>query len=152
MTAIGLEKHSLRPKTIVVIAAFLFAATIVAFITGESLLFPNALLDYMWKFNPQGAALFHSIGRVSGVFLLALGVGTFFAALGLLRGQRWAWWFGVFLFGIESCGNVVSYFLTHDALRSGAGAIIAITFLLFLCRPLVRSYFLRQALTPNHKP
>jgi uncharacterized membrane protein (DUF2068 family) len=62
----------------------------------------------MWKFNPQGAALFHSMGRVSGVFLLAMGVGTFFAALGLLRGQRWAWWFGVFLSCIESCGNVVS--------------------------------------------
>jgi hypothetical protein len=119
MTTARLERP--RPKTIVVVTTFLFAATIVAFITGESLLFPNALLDYMWKFNPQGAALFHSIGRVSGVFLLALGVGTFFAALGLLRGLRWAWWFGVFLFGIESCGNVVSYFLTHDALRSGAG-------------------------------
>src|SRR6476620_3312171 len=123
MTTASLERP--RPKTIVVVTMFLFAATIVAFITGESLLFPNALLDYMWKFNPQGAALFHSIGRVSGVFLLALSVGTFFAALGLLRGQRWAWWFGVFLFGIESCGNFVSYFLTHDALRSGAGAVIA---------------------------
>jgi hypothetical protein len=90
----SLERY--RPGIILVIATFLFAATIIAFITGESLLFPNALLDRMWKFNPQGAALFHSIGRVSGVFLLALGVGTFFAALGLLRGQRWAWWFGVF--------------------------------------------------------
>src|SRR6476646_8757176 len=73
-----------RPKTIAVVASFLFAATIIAFITGESLLFPNALLDKLWKFNPEGAALFHSIGRLSGVFLLALGVGTFFAALGLL--------------------------------------------------------------------
>src|SRR5258707_6135975 len=91
----SLERY--RPGTILVIATFLFAATIIAFITGESLLFPNALLDRMWKFNPQGAALFHSIGRTSGVFLLALGVGTFFAALGLLRGQRWAWLFRAFL-------------------------------------------------------
>ena len=146
----SLERY--RPGTIPVIATFLFAATIIAFITGESLLFPNAFLDRMWKFNPQGATLFHSIGRVSGVFLLALGVGTFFAARGLLRGQRWAWWFGVFLFGIDSCGNVISYFLTHDALRSATGAIISATFLLFLCRQSVRSYSLRQALTPNHKP
>jgi hypothetical protein len=146
----SLERY--RPGTIPVIATFLFAATVIAFITGESLLFPNALLDRMWKFNPQGAALFHSIGGVSGVFLLALGVGTFFAARGLLGGQRWAWWFGVFLFGVDSCGNVISYFLAHDALRSATGAIISGTFLLFLCRPSVRSYFLRQALTPNHKP
>ncbi|HSK46284.1 MAG TPA: hypothetical protein VLA83_20610 [Candidatus Binatia bacterium] len=147
--SIDLERH--RPKTIAVVAGFLFAATIVALITGESLLFPNTLLDSLWKFNPEGAALFHSIGRVSGVFLLALGVGTFLAAVGLLRGRRWAWWFGVLLFGIDACGNIVSYFVIHDALRSGTGTIISATFLFFLCRYPVRSYFLCQTLTPNHK-
>lgn len=146
----GLERR--RPKTVVVIAVFLFAATIVALVTGESLLFPNSLLDKLWKFNPEGAALFHSIGRASGVFLLALGVGTFFAALGLLRCRQWAWWFGVFLFAIDASGNIVSYFLTHDALRSLTGAIISATFLFFLCRYSVRRYFLGQPLTPNHKP
>lgn len=146
----SLERH--RPRTISVIAAFLFAATIVAFIIGESLLFPNALLDYVWRFNPEGAALFHSIGRVSGVFLLGLSVGTFFAALGLLRGRPWAWWFAVFLFAIDSAGNIVSYFFVHDALRSIFGTIISGTFLFFLCRESVRGHFLRQTLTPNHKP
>lgn len=145
-----LERH--RPKTVVIVATFLFAATIIAFVIGESLLFPNALLDYMWRFNPEGAALFHSIGRVSGVFLLALGVGTFFAARGLLRARRWAWWFAVSLFAIDACGNIVSYFLTYDALRSFTGAIISATFLFFLWRDSVRGYFFRQALTPNHKP
>jgi uncharacterized membrane protein (DUF2068 family) len=146
----SLERH--RPKAIVVIAIFLLAATIVALVVGESLLFPNTLLDKLWKFNPAGAALFHSIGRLSGVFLLALGVGTLFAALGLLRRQRWAWWFGVVLFAMDACGNIVSYFLTHDALRSLTGAIVSATFLFFLCRDSVRGYFLRHALTPNHKP
>ena len=141
-----------RPKALVVIATFLFSATIISFVVGESLLFPNTLLDKLWKFNPEGAALFHSIGRLSGVFLLALGVATFFAALGLLRGQRWAWWFGVVLFAMDTCGNIVSYFFTGDALRSLTGAIISATFLVFLCRDSVRDYFLRQALTPNHKP
>jgi hypothetical protein len=138
----NLERY--RPKTIVVIATFLFAATIIALVVGESLLFPNAMLDSLWKFNPEGAALFHSIGRLSGVFLLALSVGTFFAALGLLRGQRWAWWFGVVLFATDACGNIISYFLTHDALRSLTGAIISATFLVFLCRDSVRGYLLRQ--------
>ena len=124
----------------------------VAFIIGESLLFPNALLKYMWRFNPEGAVVFHSIGRISGVFLLALGAGTLFAAIGLLRGRPWAWWFAVFLFAIDSSGNVVSYFLVHDALRSICGTIISGTFLFFLCRESVRGYFLRQMLTPNHKP
>ena len=130
-----------RPKTVVIVAAFLFAATIVAFIIGESLLFPNALLDYMWRFNPEGAAVFHSIGRISGAFLLALGVGTFFAARGLLRGRSWAWWFAVILFAIDSSGNIVSYFFVHDALRSISGMIISGIFLFFLCREPVRGYF-----------
>ena len=144
------DRH--RPKTVVIVAVFLFGATILALITGESLLFPNALLDYMWRFNPEGAALFHSIGRVAGVFLLALGVGTFFAALGLLSGRPWAWWFAVFLFSIDASGNIVSYIFVHDALRSISGTIISGTFLFFLCRDSVRGYFLRQGLTPNHKP
>jgi hypothetical protein len=141
-----------RPESIAVIATFLFVATIVAFIAGGSLLFPGPFLDRMWKLNPEGAALFHAIGRVSGVFLMTLGVGTFFAALGLLRGQPWAWWFGVCLFAMDASGNIVSYFLTHDALRSVTGAIVSATFLFFLCRYPVRDYFRRQALTPNHKP
>jgi hypothetical protein len=90
--------------------------------------------------------------RISGVFLLALGAGTFFAALGLLRGRPWAWWFAVFLFAIDSSGNIVSYFFVHDVLRSICGTIISGTFLFFLCRKSVRGYFLRQALTPNHRP
>ncbi len=140
-----------RPKTISIVSAFLYAATIIAMVVGISLLFPNRLLDRLWKLNPEGAVLFHSIGPVSGVFLLALAVGTFAAARGLLRGRSWAWWFSVALFAIDAGGNVVSYFLIHDAFRSATGAIISSAFLAALCRPSVRHYFLRQRLMPNHK-
>jgi hypothetical protein len=134
-----------RPKTIPIVASFLFFATLIASVVGVSLLFPNRLLDQMWKLNPEGAVLFHSIGPVSGVFLLALAAGTFAAARGLLGGRRWAWWFSVALFA-----NVVSYFLIHDALRAATGAIISSVFLVALCRPTVRRYFLRKALMRNH--
>jgi hypothetical protein len=147
-----LQADRYRPGTILIVAAFLFFATILASVVGLSLLFPNHLLDWLWKLNPEGAVLFHSIGPVSGVFLLVLAVGTLTAARGLLAGRRWAWWFSVVLFAIDACGNVVSYFLIHDALRSATGAIISSTFLIALCRPTVQRYFLRQELTPNHKP
>ena len=140
-----------RSKAIPIVAAFLFAATVIATVVGVSLLFPNRLLDRLWKLNPEGAVLFHSIGSVSGVFLLALAVGTFAAARGLLGGRRWAWWFSVALFATDASGNVVSYFLIHDALRAAAGAIISSAFLIALCRPTVRHYFLRQRPMPNHK-
>lgn len=133
-----------RPKTVPIVAAFLFVATIIASVVGVSLLFPNRLLDRLWKLNPEGAILFHSIGPVSGVFLIVLAVATFAAARGLLRGRRWAWWFSVALFGLDACGNVVSYLLVHDVLRAATGAVISSAFLIALCRRPVRCYFMRQ--------
>jgi hypothetical protein len=141
-----------RPGTIPVVAAFLFFATVIASVVGVSLLFPNRLLDRLWRLNPEGAVLFHSIGPASGVLLLVLAAGTLAAARGVLAGHRWAWWFSVALFAIDAAGNIVSFFLIHDALRVTAGAIISSAFLIALCRPAVRRYFLRQELTPNHKP
>jgi len=141
-----------RPGTILVVSAFLFFATVIAFVVGVSLLFPNRLLDRLWKLNPEGAVLFHSIGPVSGVLLLVLALGPLAAARGLLAGQRWAWRFSMALFAIDAAGNIVSFFLIHDALRTAAGTIISSAFLMALCRPAVRRYFLRQELTPNHKP
>jgi hypothetical protein len=141
-----------RQGTIPVVAAFLFFATVIASVVGVSLLFPNRLLDRLWRLNPEGAVLFHSIGPVSGVLLLLLAAGTLAAALGLLAGRRWAWRFSVALFAINAAGDIVSFFLIHDALRSAVGAIISSAFLIALCRPNVRRYFRRQELTPNHKP
>jgi hypothetical protein len=85
----AVQVYQSRPKTISIVAAFLFFATAIASIVGVSLLFPNRQLDLLWKLNPEGAVLFHSIGPASGVFLLALGAGTFVAARGLLAGRRW---------------------------------------------------------------
>jgi len=130
-----------RPKTVSIVAAFLFVATVIAGVVGFSLLFPNRLLDSLWKLNPAGAAFLHAIGPVSGVFLLALGAAMFCAALGLLRGRRWAWWFAAVLFTVETCSNFVTYFVVHDALRSIAGFVISFGFLCFLCRRHVREYF-----------
>lgn len=141
-----------RPGTIPIVSAFLFFATVIASVVGVSLLFPNHLLDRLWTLNPEGAILFHSIGPVSGVLLLVLAAGTLAAARALLAGRRWAWRFSLALFAIDAAGNIVSFFRVHDALRAVAGAIISSAFLIALCRPTVRRYFLRQELTPNHKP
>lgn len=136
---------------VLIVAAFLFAATVIAVVVGVSLLFPNRLLDTLWKLNPAGAAFFHSIGPISGVFLLALGVATFACARGLLRGRKWAWWFAVSLFAVESCSNLVSYFVIHDALRTITGFVISCAFLCVLCRHRVRDYFFPPGPAPSNK-
>lgn len=130
-----------RPKTVPIVAAFLFAATAIAAVTGTSLLFPNPLLDRLWEFNQPAAAGFRVLGRISGVLLLTLGAGTAAAGAGLLQRKKWAWWFAVALFAINGCGDVVSFCVTGDLLRSAIGVAIAATFLYYLIRPGVRSYF-----------
>ena len=140
---------SSRPTPVPVIAVFLFAATAIAAVVGVSLLFPNRLLDTLWKLNPAGAVFFHSVGPVAGVFLLALGAAMCGAARGLLRGRKWAWWFAFVLFTIEACSNLASYFLIHDALRAITGFVISAAFLFFLCLRQVRDYFFRPSLVPD---
>ncbi len=129
------------PKAVPIIAGFLFLATLIASIIGFSLVFPGPAMDWMWELNKPGAAVFQKLGRVSGVFLLALAGGTYSSAVGLLRRKRWAWWFAVTLFAVDVTGNISTLFVTHDFPRSGAGAAISGAFLFFLLRRNVREYF-----------
>ena len=130
-----------RPKTITVVATFLFAASALAVITGTSLLFPNKLLDWLSDLNRPARAGFQALGWISGVLLCALGVATGFAGAGLMRRKKWAWWFSVVLLAINGCGDAVGYFITRDLLKSAAGLLVAGTFLFFLSRSSVRRFF-----------
>lgn len=132
----------MRPKTVPVVAAFLFLATVMALVSGVSLLFPGTLLDRLWKFNESAAAAFRPLGRVAGVPLLALGIATTVAGVGLLRRKSWAWWFAVGLFAANGLGDLAALILTHDRVKGGAGVAVAGGFLFCLTRPKVRRYFI----------
>lgn len=123
------------------VSAFLFIATVIATVVGVSLLFPNTLMDRLWELNKTGSAAFRALGWVSGVMLLLLGVGTFAAANGLLKGRKWAWWFAVVLFAIDGSGDLVSLILTRDWVRGVSGVLISSAFLYSLGRSRVRQYF-----------
>src|SRR2546422_1043498 len=88
-TAKRLSAVEQRPKTVLIVAAFLFAATAIAAAVGALLLFPNTLSDRLWELNKPGAAAFRAWGRISGIPLLLLGAGTFAAAVGLLHRRKW---------------------------------------------------------------
>ncbi|HEX4606313.1 MAG TPA: hypothetical protein VH724_20090 [Candidatus Angelobacter sp.] len=130
-------------------SGFLLAAAFIAVAIGFSLLFPNRLLDRAWRLNPAGAALFRSIGPLSGVFLLGLGAALVPAARGLLRGKKWAWSFAVTLFAIDGAGDIVSYFLIHDALRTLVGVMVSSVFLIVLCRRDFREYCFAPVFKPE---
>ena len=122
----------MKSKALRIVAGFLFAATCIAAIVGFALLFPGELLRWLAQFNRTGMAAVQWMGRWAGVLLLMLAVGTASAGRGLLRGKKWAWWFSVVLFTVDGCGDLVSFFFTKDALRSGLGILICAVFLAVL--------------------
>lgn len=130
-----------RPKTVPVVAAFLFAGAVISVVVGISLLFPNTFLDRLWDLNKSAAAVFHALRWISGALLLLLGGATCAAAAGLLGRKQWAWWFAVVLFALDACGDAVSFFAIRDFLRSAFGALISLIFVYALTRQRVRHYF-----------
>src|SRR5512146_1682448 len=130
-----------RPVAVVVIAYFLFLAMAIAMFVGGSILFPNALMDRMWEWNKPGRALFRTIGKPAGAFLLALAVGTCAAGVGLLKRQRWAWWFAVVLFVVDASGDAISVLVTGEVLRSVVGVMVSGVFLSMLLKRGTREYF-----------
>ena len=135
---------NLRPAGVTIIAGFLFVASVIAAVVGTAIFFPTPFTERMWEWNEPGAELFRSVGPVSGVFLWALGIAVFAAALGFLRGRRWAWRFAIALFVIDGSGDVVSYLFTHNAIRTIFGVVVSTAFLIVLMRPRVRGYFEQQ--------
>ena len=133
-----------RPRTVAIVAAFLFAAAAIAAVVAGSLLFPGTLLDRLWEINKPGAAAFRAWGRISGLLLLLLGAATFAAPIGLLRRKKWAWWFAVVLFAIDGSGDVASFVANGGWLRSASGMVISSAFLYSLTRYPVRGYFERE--------
>jgi len=130
-----------RPKTVPIVAAFLFAATAIAAVTGCSLLAPNTPLDRIWELNRQAAAGFRAMGRISGGLLLLVGAAACFAAAGLLQRKKWAWLLALSLFAVNGSGELVTLIMTGDWLRSLTGAVIAAGFIYALGRSPVRRYF-----------
>jgi len=129
-----------KPKALIVVAAFLFVATGIAVLVGVSLLFPNPIMDSLWKLNRPAEAAFRAKGHPLGILLLLLGTGTFAAAKGLLQRQLWAWWFAMVLFTVNGIGDVVGFIVTGDWLRGASGVVVALAFLWALSRADVRRF------------
>jgi len=133
-----------RPKTIPVVAGFLFAAAAIATAVGISLLFPGGVFDWLWKLNKSAEVAFRTMGSASIILLLFLAAGTCAAGAGLLQRKKWAWWFSVLLFALNAIGDIVNLVVTGDWPRSVSGVIICATFLGLLTSHRVRSYFKRE--------
>jgi hypothetical protein len=127
-----------RPKTVPIVAAFLFAASVISLTVAATLLFPNTPFDRIWDLNKPAHSVFLTLGGGAAVLMVLLGAGTLTAGIGLLHRKRWAWWFAVVLLALNGCGDAVNWLVTGDWFRSAAGVLVCSIFLYSLCRWRVR--------------
>jgi uncharacterized membrane protein (DUF2068 family) len=130
-----------RPKPVVVVSIFLFGAAVTSILVAAALLLRGTLLVRLSQLNEPGMALFQRLDGWAVILMFALGAGTFMAAVGLLRGKKWACWFAVILFAVNAFGDLTSFLITRDAVRTISGVLISASFLLVLCRRDVRLFF-----------
>ncbi len=135
------------PRAVLVVAIVLSLAAAIATVTGFSLLFPDPIWNRMWELNRPAYLAFSRFGRLSGVVLFALAIGTGAAALGMIGRKKWGWWAAVTLFAANGMGDLLALADAHDLARSGSGVLIAGLFLYLLMRPDVRAHFKSQLLT-----
>ncbi len=119
---------------LVIVAAFLFAASAISLVVAISLLVPSLPFEWLWQFNKPAEAAFRAWGATAGMLLLALAVTTFSAAVGLLHRRKWAWWLAVLLFAINGFGDFANWMVTGDWRRSAAGVAVCALFLYALVR------------------
>jgi hypothetical protein len=129
------------PGYVTIVATFLWMATLIAAFLAITLLVPGTSADKIWRLNPLAYEQFKAFGGLSGVFLLAVGAVAATAAVGLVRRQKWAWWLALSIFAVNAAGDIASFVITRDLVRSGSGVLVAICFLFFLTRRNVRSFY-----------
>ena len=88
MTSIESAKVS-RPFGIMALSIFFFAATGITLVAAISLLFPNGLLEPIWKLNPRAHHRLGAIGIWRPVLFFVVAFACATAAIGLWRGARW---------------------------------------------------------------
>jgi hypothetical protein len=120
-----------------VVSGFLFAATLIAAVTGLSLAVPGTLLDGLWVLNPRGYAAFQPMGRLAGLLLFVVGAATGAAGIGLLQRKRWAWYLALGVFIANGLGDLAQIALGRVA-EGLTGAAIALAFVLMLIAPISR--------------
>jgi hypothetical protein len=133
-----------RPAGVTVVAVLQLAAAAIACVVSFSLFAPGTVLDRMWGLNPQVHAAFADHAMQVATILLLVGLLSAAAAVGLLRGQLWAWLLSVTLFGINALGDVVSLAIARDWFQSLAGIVIDAAFLYQLLQTNARRFFLQR--------
>jgi hypothetical protein len=130
----------MRPVGITALSIFFLAGALISLTAGLSLLFPNSIIEPMWRVNPRGHQGLVRIGLWGVALLFAASVSCAAAAVGLWRSARWGHRVAVTLIAINLLSDVANSVLGAEP-RAVVGVPIAFALLLYLMSKRVRKYF-----------
>ena len=122
-----------RTRGITALSIFFTVGAFISLIAGLSLLFPDGLLEAMWRINPRARMELGSIGGWAIVLLLAVSMSCFIAAVGLWRGNVWGHRVAVALIAINLIGDLANTLLGTEP-RAIVGVPIAALLLWYLLK------------------
>ncbi len=131
-----------HPVTPIVMGFFFAIATVIALVTGFSLLWPGSALDAMWRIKPEEHQQLLRAGLPAAVGFVGLAAIMAIASRGACLRRRWAWWLAMTIFIINGIGDAVRGMFGAPA-EGVIGVAVVAVILLWLTRPLVRGLFHR---------
>ena len=102
------------PLGIKLLSAFFAFGAAMCVLTIVMLLFPGGALEPIWRLNPEAHATFQSIGKLSILLMLIVGVGCGAAAFGLAKRTRWGTPLALSILSINLVGDLLNAFVRHD--------------------------------------
>ena len=129
-----------RPFGVTALSIFFFAATGITLVAAISLLFPNGLLEPIWKLNPRARIGLGAIGIWAPVLFFVVALACTTAAIGLWRGARWGYWIAIAILVINTLGDLANVISGNEP-RAIIGLPIVVLILVYLFSRKVRRFF-----------
>lgn len=129
-----------RPLGVTALSIFFVIATAITLIASISLLFPGGFLEPLWRLNPRGRAGLGAIGVWAIILFVFIGSACALAAIGLWRGDRWAYAMAIVVLSMNLLGDIVNVVSGSES-RAAIGIPIVILILAYLLTQSVRDFF-----------
>lgn len=132
--------RSPRPWGVLLMGIFFAIATCILVSVGLALLFPESVMEVVWKAYPARRALLLPHREWLGPGFLTLAVAMASAGAGCVLQRKWGWWLAVAIFALNGLGDAAQIVLGHYV-EGAIGVAAAGTILFYLSRPRVRAAF-----------
>jgi hypothetical protein len=129
-----------RPVGVTALSIFFFAATGITLVAAISLLFPNGLVEPIWKLNPRARVGLAAIGIWAQVLFFVVAFACATAAIGLWRGARWGYRIATAILIINTVGDIINV-ISGTERRAIIGIPIVVLILAYLFSRTVRRFF-----------